>query len=143
MGRKPVDNRAEPVSISLPKSLLDRLNRMPGSRSSNIQRSLEQTLPKDYDIGSMEFFFNALEVQKSQDEIWHHLKIASVEEFFRTCWKIPLNRNVWDIVPPEVRDWCHAFVLPLEEELCQMSEEERKLFIEMAKRRLRKMLSKQ
>ena len=143
MGRKPVDNPAKQLSISLPESLVKRLDRMPGSRSSNIQKSLKQTLPKDYNIGSMEFFFNALEAQKSRDEIWHHLEIAKVEQFFRTCWKIPLNRNVWDIVPPEVRDWCHAFVLPLEEELCQLSEEERKLFIEMAKRRLRKLLSKQ
>ena len=136
MGRKPVANPAEQISISLTQSLVARLDRIPGSRSSNIQKSLNETLPKDYDRSIMEYFFNALHGQMTQESIMPALKKAEIESHLRNCWKIPSTRNIWDIVPPEVRDWCHAFVIPLEDELCNLSKEEREIFITIATRRL-------
>jgi hypothetical protein len=136
MGRKPVANPAVQISISLTQSLVERLDRIPGSRSSNIQKSLNETLPKDYDRSIMEYFFNALHGQITQELIMPALKKAEIESHLRNCWKIPSKRNIWDIVPPEVRDWCHAFVIPLEDELSNLSKEEREIFITIAKRRL-------
>ena len=105
-----------------------------------IQKSLKETLPKDYDISIMEYFFNALHGQIGQSEVMHALKRTSVEEHLRLSWTISSRLNIWDIVPPEVRDWCHAFVLPLEEELGDLSDSERELLMIMAKKRLCRLL---
>ena len=140
MGRKPVTNPAVQLSISLPRDLVERIDRIPGSRSQVIQKSLKETLPKDYDISIMEYFFNALQGQIGQSKIMHALNRASVEEHLRQSWKISSRLNIWDTVPPEVRDWCHAFILPLEEELGNLSDSERELLMIMAKKRLCRLL---
>ena len=140
MGRKPVTNPAVQLSVSLPRDLVERIDRIPGSRSQVIQKSLKETLPKDYDISIMEYFFNALHGQIGQSEVMHALKRTSVEEHLRLSWTISSRLNIWDIVPPEVRDWCHAFVLPLEEELGDLSDSERELLMIMAKKRLCRLL---
>jgi len=140
MGRKPVTNPAVQLSVSLPRDLVERIDRIPGSRSQVIQKSLKETLPKDYDISIMEYFFNALQGQIGQSKIMHALNRASVEEHLRQSWKISSRLNIWDTVPPEVRDWCHAFILPLEEELGNLSDSERELLMIMAKKRLCRLL---
>ena len=140
MPRKPVANPAVQVSVSLPRDLVERIDRIPGSRSQVIQKSLKETLPKDYDISIMEYFFNALQGQIGQSKIMHALNRASVEGHLRQSWKISSRLNIWDTVPPEVRDWCHAFILPLEEELGSLSDSERELLMIMAKKRLCRLL---
>ena len=43
MGRKPVTNPAVQLSVSLPRDLVERIDRIPGSRSQVIQKSLKET----------------------------------------------------------------------------------------------------
>ena len=140
MGRKPVTNPAVQLSVSLPRNLVERIDRIPGSRSQVIQNSLKETLPKDYDISIMEYFFNALEGQIRHSRVMDALKRTSIEEHLRRSWKISPRLNVWDTVPPEVRDWCHAFILPLEKELGGLSDNEREILMVMAKKRLCRLL---
>lgn len=140
MGRKKVENPAVQLSISLPRDLVDRIDRIPGSRSQVIHKSLKETLPKDYDISIMEYFFNALHGQIGQSKVMTALKRTSVEEHLQRSWNISPRLNIWDTVPPEVRDWCYAFVIPLEEELEHLSADERELLMIMAKKRLCRLL---
>ena len=140
MGRKPLKNRTVSVSISLHPDILKKLDNLPGSRSKNIQRILKDTLPQDYDVSIMGYFYNAIHGQNGQSTIMDSLKRTSVEKHLRAEWNISKRQDLWNVVPSEVRDWCYAFIFPLESIIRNISTKELKLLMGIAKKQLDKML---
>ena len=138
MGRKPLKNRTVAVSISLHPNILDELDKLPGSRSKNIQSILKKSLPENFDLGIMGYFAVAIQGQRGKSTIMHYLKRNEVENYLRTEWKISKRQDLWNVVPSKVRDWCYGFVFPLEDMIGDMSVEQRNLWVDLAQNQLKK-----
>jgi hypothetical protein len=141
MGRKPLPNRTQSISISLHPGILDKLDKLPGSRSKNIQSILKKALPEDFDLSIMEYFDVAIQGQRGESTIMHHLKRSEVEEYLRTQWNISKRQDLWNVVPSKVRDWCYGFILPLEDMISELSVDQRNLWVDLAQNQLKKFYS--
>lgn len=139
MGRKPLKNRTQAVSISLHPEILDKLDKLPGSRSKNIQSILKNALPEDFDLSKMLYFDVAIQGQRGESTIMHHLKRSEVEQYLRTEWKISKRQDLWNVVPSKVRDWCYGFIFPLEDMISEMSVDQRNLWVDLAQNQLKKL----
>ena len=112
---------------------------MNGSRSKIIRDALTQLFDSE-NVEYMEYFFNGLHAQMHQARLMDSLTRASVESFLRQNVGATLEEDIWEVVPVKVRNWCHAFVLPLEDSLPDLSDTERTILIGIAKKSLGKLL---
>ena len=132
-------NVAQKISISLPTNFINKLDQMNGSRSKIIRDALTQLFDSE-NVEYMEYFFNGLHAQMHQARLMDSLTRASVESFLRQNVGASLEEDIWEVVPVKVRNWCHAFVLPLEDTLPDLSDTERTILIGIAKKSLGKLL---
>ena len=132
-------NPARKISISLPINYIDKLDQMNGTRSKIIRDALTTLFDSD-NIEYMEYFFNALHGQIDQSHVMSTLTKKSIENFLRQNVGISVEEDIWDAVPVKVRNWCHAFILPLEDSLTDLSDTERRVLMGIAKKSLGKLL---
>jgi hypothetical protein len=132
-------NPARKISISLPVNYIEILDQMNGTRSKIIREALE-TLFDTESVEYMEYFFNALHGQIHRSKVMDTLTKSSIEKFLRKHVGVNPEEDLWNVVPAKVRNWCHAFILPLEDSVSELSDEERRCLMGLAKKRLGKLL---
>lgn len=139
MAQTATQNPARKISISLPINYIEKLDEMNGTRSKIIRESLEQLFDQNK-IEYMGYFFNAIHGQISQSKVMSSLTKSSIEKYLRSCIGVSPEEDLWDIVPTKVRNWCHAFILPLEDSVSILTDDERIALMKLAKSRLWKLL---